>query len=91
MKKEITDTQSLQISTDNSIRQAYLHLCANRGHKMTYKEVADEIGVSERAFSEWTRGKNQPLALQAFIRLLSNLDDHQIKSVIQAAFNTEEP
>jgi|GEM_PF-4862984 len=86
----MADTHILKISTDNSIRQAYLHLCANRGHKMTYKEVADEIGVSERAFSEWSRGKNQPLALQAFIRLLSNLDDHQLKSVIHAAFKTEE-
>ena len=82
--------QSLKISTDKSIRQAYLYFCANKGRKMTYKEVADEIGVSERTFSEWSRGKNQPLTLQAFIRLLSGLDEQQIKAVLQAALNTEE-
>lgn len=68
--------------TSRALSKAYLYHCANRGAKLTHKEISQELGISERTFCEWLRGTNQPMAMKAMLRLLSELSQDQVQNVL---------
>lgn len=68
--------------TSRALSKAYLYHCANRGMKLTHKDISKELGVSERTFCEWLRGTNQPMAMKAVLLLLSELDIDQVQNVL---------
>ncbi|MBE3656231.1 hypothetical protein BOO92_05930 [Vibrio navarrensis] len=68
--------------TSRALSKAYLYHCANRGVKLTHKDISKELGVSERTFCEWLRGTNQPMAMKAVLLLLSELDIDQVQNVL---------
>ena len=45
--------------------------------------MADELGISHRAYSEYYRGKNQPLAMKVLLRMLNKLNDKEILQVVR--------
>lgn len=66
------------------IRKAHHLLEAQECRSITVREMASRIGVSFRAYTEYQRGTNEPLAMKAFLNLLSNLKDEEIVSIIRA-------
>lgn len=76
--------------TSRALSKAYLYHCANRGVKLTYKDISKELGVSERTFCEWLRGTNQPMAMKAVLLLLSELDIDQVQNVLNETKSTNE-
>ena len=57
----------------------------NRIHKLieAKAEMAKRIGVQHRTYVEYSRGKNQPLAMKALLNLLNELDDDEIIKVVR--------
>jgi transcriptional regulator with XRE-family HTH domain len=55
----------------------------NDGERIVYEDMAENIGVSTRAYSEYYRGKNQPLGMKVLLRMLNNLKDEQILEVVR--------
>jgi putative transcriptional regulator len=47
------------------------------------KEMAKRIGVAQRTYTEYTRGKNKPLAMKALLNILNELDDKNIVHVVR--------
>lgn len=76
--------------TSRALSKAYLYHCANRGTKMTHKEISKELGISERTFCEWLRGTNQPMAMKAILMLLGELSLDQIQNVLNETRVTNE-
>lgn len=64
----------------------------NRIHKLieakeiktiSQAEMAKRIGVQHRTYVEYSRGKNQPLAMKALLNMLNELDDNEIVKVVR--------
>lgn len=64
----------------------------NRIHKLieakeiktiSQAEMAKRIGVQHRTYVEYSRGKNQPLAMKALLNMLNELDDDEIVKVVR--------
>ena len=68
--------------TSRALSKAYLYHCANKGSKLTHREISKELGISERTFCEWLRGTNQPMAMKAMLQLLSELNLDQVQNVL---------
>lgn len=66
------------------IRKAHHLLEAHECRRISAKEMAGRIGVNFRTYIEYQRGTNEPLAMKAFLNLLSNLTDEEIVSIIRA-------
>jgi len=56
---------------------------ANENKDITRDEMAKRIGVSGRAYTEYLRGVNQPLAMKALLKLLNQLDDDDIVKIVK--------
>lgn len=61
----------------------------NKGNKINHEEMSKKIGVSKRAYSEYYRGKNQPLAMKALLKMLNNLNNDEIVRVVRMAKDVE--
>jgi hypothetical protein len=57
-----------------------LQRAANK--RISYAAMAIELGVSQRAFSEWMRGAREPAAMEALLRMLSMLPDEEVARVL---------
>jgi predicted XRE-type DNA-binding protein len=57
-----------------------LQRAANK--RISYASMASELGVSQRAFSEWMRGAREPAAMDALLRMLSMLPDEEVSRVL---------
>jgi len=66
------------------IRQAHRLLEARECRRIPAREMASRIGVSSRAYTEYERGTNEPLAMKALISLLSSLEDDEIIKIIRS-------
>lgn len=53
------------------------------GERIIHKDMAENLGISERAYSEYYRGKNQPLAMKVLLRMLNDLKDDQVLNVVR--------
>ncbi len=54
-----------------------------KGKKIKQESMANELGISHRAYSEYYRGKNQPLAMKVLLRMLNKLNDKEILQVVR--------
>ncbi len=54
-----------------------------KGKKINQESMADELGISHRAYAEYYRGKNQPLAMKVLLRMLNKLNDKEILQVVR--------
>lgn len=50
---------------------------------ISQKDMAKEIGVASRTYTEYTRGTNKPLAMKALLSLLAKLDDEDIVKIVR--------
>lgn len=66
------------------IRRAHHLLEARECRRIPIREMASRIGVSSRAYAEYERGTNQPLAIKAFLNLLIKLNDDEILNIIRS-------
>jgi len=46
-------------------------------------DMAKRVGVSERTYVDYLRGKINPLAMKALLNLLNELDDDEIIKIIR--------
>lgn len=44
--------------------------------------MAEALGVSQRAFSEWMRGAREPAAMEALLRMLAMLPNEDVMHVL---------
>jgi len=56
---------------------------ARQARNISKKEMAEMLGVSERAYVEYSRGGSSPLAMKALLNLLSKLDEEELVKIIQ--------
>lgn len=50
---------------------------------ISQKDMASEIGVAARTYTEYTRGTNKPLAMKALLNLLAKLGDEDIVKMVR--------
>lgn len=48
-------------------------LQVSQDRRLTYRDLADIAGTSERTMSEWMRGATSPLAMNGLLNLMSAL------------------
>lgn len=60
-----------------------------QNRRISYAEMAEEIGVSQRAFAEWMRGARAPAAMEALLRMLSMLPEDDVLRVLESWRNQE--
>lgn len=65
------------------IRGAHSLVEAKEKKRVTQKEMAGRVGVGYRAYMEYQRGKNAPLAMKALLNLLAMLDEQEVVSVVR--------
>ena len=54
-----------------------------KGKRIKQDEISKEIGISQRAYAEYYRGNNQPLAMKVLLRMLNKLNDKEIIQVVR--------
>lgn len=59
-----------------------LRLQASLGRRLTYRDLAQVAGTSERTMSEWMRGATSPMAMQGLLNLMSALDADDVTKVL---------
>lgn len=65
------------------IRGAHSLVEAKEKKRVTQKEMAGRVGVGHRAYMEYQRGKNAPLAMKAVLNLLAMLDEQEVVKVVR--------
>lgn len=50
-----------------------LRLQVSRGRRLTYRDLAQMAGTSERTMAEWMRGAISPMAMNGLLNLMSAL------------------
>ena len=53
-----------------------------QNRRITYGAMAEDLGVSQRAFSEWMRGAREPAAMEALLRMLAMLPSEDVTHVL---------
>ncbi len=56
---------------------------ANENKTIKRPDMAKRIGVSERTYVDYLRGKIDPLAMKALLNLLNELDDDEMLKIIK--------
>lgn len=49
-------------------------LQVSQGRRLTYRDLAQIAGTSERTMAEWMRGATSPMAMNGLLNLMSSLD-----------------
>lgn len=55
-----------------------------QNRRVTYADLAAQIGVSHRTFAEWMRGACEPAAMEAILAMLSMLPNEDVVRAIDA-------
>ena len=58
-------------------------LQVSEGRRMTYRDLAQMAGTSERAMAEWMRGATSPMAMNALLNLMSALNAEDAIQVLE--------
>ena len=66
----------------NTLVQIQLRLQVSLGRHLTYRELAELAGTSERTMSEWMRGATAPMAMNGLMNLISKLDANDATDVL---------
>jgi transcriptional regulator with XRE-family HTH domain len=53
-----------------------------QNRRITYAAMADMLGISQRAFSEWMRGAREPAAMEALLKMLSMLSNEEVVRIL---------
>lgn len=63
---------------------AKAHLCVelNNGKRISQKEMADNLGISLRTYSEYLNGRSSPIGVEALLDLLTLLKEEQVNNLI---------
>ncbi len=62
-----------------------------QNRRISYASMADKLGVSERAFSEWMRGAREPAAMEALLDMLAMLADDEVARVLDVWRSNSSP
>lgn len=69
-------------SVQTTLTQIQLRLQVVLGRRLTYREMAELAGTSERTMSEWMRGATAPMAMNGLLNLMSQLNENDAKDVL---------
>lgn len=58
-------------------------LQVSEGRRMTYRDLAQMAGTSERTMAEWMRGATSPLAMNGLLNLMSALKTNDAIQVLE--------
>ena len=64
------------------LAKAHLYIELNCGTRISQKEMADELGISLRTYSEYLNGRSSPLGIEVILKLFTLLKDEQTKTLI---------
>jgi transcriptional regulator with XRE-family HTH domain len=65
------------------MKQAHLRAQVSKGCDITQSEMAKNIGVSHRTYTEYLRGTNKPVGMQALLNILSMLREDDAVDLIK--------
>jgi transcriptional regulator with XRE-family HTH domain len=71
----VSQVQELLFQVQQRLQQAH-------GRKLTYRDLAQLAGTSERTMSEWMRGATSPMAMAGLLNLLARLPPEQATQVL---------
>lgn len=74
----------------NTLMHIHLYVQLMQNKRLSYSEMADIAGVSQRTFAEWMRGGCTPLAVEAVLKMLAMLPSDQIEKALEI-WRTEMP
>jgi transcriptional regulator with XRE-family HTH domain len=65
-----------------ALTQIQLRLQVSVGRRLTYRELAELAGTSERTMAEWMRGATSPMAMTALLSLMAHLNTNDATDVL---------
>ena len=60
------------------------------GKRINQKNMAKELGISYRTYSEYYRGSSQTLAIKVLLKMLNKLKDDEILFIVRMAEERDE-
>ena len=70
------------MSLKETLLQIHQGIEAKELQKISKKEIAARLNIATITYVEWLRGKNEPSAMNAILKMLSMLDDERLLMVI---------
>lgn len=58
-------------------------LQVSEGRRLTYRDLAQMAGTSERTMAEWMRGATSPMAMNGLLNLMSALKADDVIQVLE--------
>lgn len=72
------------MSLKETLLQIHQGIEAKELQKISKKEIAARLNIDAITYVEWLRGKNEPSAMSAMLKMLSMLDDKRMLMVIDS-------
>ncbi|MFL1707361.1 hypothetical protein ACHJH3_10255 [Campylobacter sp. MOP7] len=72
------------MSLKETLLQIHQGIEAKELQKISKKEIATRLNIATITYVEWLRGKNEPSAMSAMLKMLSMLDDERMLMVISS-------
>lgn len=66
-----------------TLGQIMRRLQVTQGRRLTYRDLADIAGTSERTMSEWMRGATSPMGMNGLLNLMSALQVDDAMKVLE--------
>ncbi len=66
-----------------TLKHVHLYVQLMRNKRLSYTEMAEIGGVSQRTFAEWMRGGCSPAAVEAVLRMLALLPCDQVEKALE--------
>lgn len=57
-------------------------LQVSQDRRLTYRDLAQMAGTSERTMAEWMRGATSPMAMNGLLNLMSAMEAHDVIEVL---------
>lgn len=78
----VINIQITVLPVQKALIQIQLRLQVALGRRLTYRELAELAGTSERTMAEWMRGATAPMAMNGLLNLMSQLSEDDAKDVL---------
>ena len=72
------------MSLKDTLLQIHQGIEAKELQKISKKEMAARLSIATITYVEWLRGKNEPSAMKAMLKMLSILNDERLLMVISS-------
>lgn len=69
----VQDKQKTVSPIQKTLGHIMWRLQVSQGRRMTYRDLAQMAGTSERTMAEWMRGATSPMAMNGLLNLMSAL------------------